>query len=59
MISAFKYDEATETLDVMFQRTGTYQYFDVPPDVVEGLRESSSKGRYMRSMIIDMYDYEK
>ena len=59
MISAFKYDESQETLEVMFHRTGIYRYFDVPIDVVEGLRESSSKGSYMRSMIIDMYDYEK
>jgi uncharacterized protein YuzE len=59
MISAFKYDETTETLDVMFHRTGIYRYFDVPVDVVEGLRESSSKGSYMRSMIIDMYDYQQ
>ena len=59
MISAFKYDETTETLEVIFHRTGVYQYFDVPADVVEGLRMSSSKGSYMRSMIIDTYDYEK
>jgi len=59
MISAFKYDETARTLDVMFHRTGIYRYFDVLADVVEGLRESSSKGSYMRSMIIDMYDYEK
>ncbi len=59
MISAFKYDETAEILDVMFNKTGIYRYFDVPLDVVEGLRESSSKGSYMRSMIIDMYDYEK
>lgn len=59
MISAFKYDETTGTLDVVFHRTGIYRYFDVPVDVVEGLRESSSKGSYMRSMIIDMYGYQK
>ena len=59
MIGAFKYDENTGMLDVIFHRTGTYRYFDVPLDVVEGLRESSSKGSYMRSMIIDLYDCEK
>ena len=58
MISAFKYDEAGETLDVMFTRTGLYRYFDVPPDVVEGLRKASSKGSYMRYEIIDFYNYE-
>jgi hypothetical protein len=59
MISAFKYDETAQTLDVMFHRTGIYRYFDVPVDVVTGLREASSKGRYMRSMIIERYDYEQ
>ena len=58
MISAFKYDEAEKTLDVMFTRTGLYRYFDVPPDVVEGLRKASSKGSYMRYAIIDFYNYE-
>lgn len=59
MISAFKYDEDSQTLEVAFNRTGIYQYYDVPPDIVDGLRESSSKGSYMRSMIIDMYAYTK
>lgn len=59
MISAFKYDEAEQTLEVAFNSTGSYRYFDVPPDVVKGLREASSKGSYMRWAIIDMYSYEK
>ena len=59
MISAFKYDEAEQILEVVFNRTGIYRYFDVPPDVVKGLREASSKGSYMRWAIIDMYDYEQ
>ena len=59
MISAFKYDESSQILEVIFHRTGLYRYFDVPVDAVEGLRESSSKGSYMRSMIIDYYAFEK
>lgn len=59
MISAFGYNEMTRELDVAFHRTGTYRYYDVPKDVFEGLRDASSQGSYMRSMIIDMYDYEK
>ncbi len=59
MISAFKYDEATGTLDVAFKRSGVYRYYDVPEHVVEGLRKATSKGGYMRSMIIDMYPWEK
>jgi hypothetical protein len=59
MISAFRYDPEEETLEVLFNRTGRYTYYDVSADVVEGLREASSKGSYMRSMIIDMYSYDK
>ncbi len=59
MISAFKYDESTQILEVIFHRTGLYRYFDVQADVVVGLREASSKGSYMRSMIIDCYAFEK
>ncbi|MCP4419675.1 MAG: KTSC domain-containing protein [Chloroflexi bacterium] len=59
MISAFKYDPATKELDVMFNRTGMYRYFDVPQDVIDDFREASSKGSFMRYAIIDMFDYEK
>jgi len=59
MISAFGYDEAEGILEVAFQRTGVYRYFDVPRHVFEGLRDASSKGSYLRSYIIDVYDYEK
>lgn len=59
MIQAFRYDESQRALEVMFTRTGVYRYFDVPKDVVDDLRVASSKGSYMRSMIINMYGYEK
>jgi uncharacterized protein YuzE len=59
MISAYGYDQVEGILDVAFHRTGVYRYFDVPHHVFEGLHEASSKGSYMRDMIIDMYPYEK
>ena len=59
MISAFKYDESTQILEVIFHRTGLYRYFDVPVEEVEGLRGASSIGSYMRSMIIDCYAFER
>lgn len=59
MISAFGYNEATNTLEIAYNRTGVYCYFDVPLHVVEELRNSSSKGSFIRDMIIDLYDYEK
>ena len=59
MISAFGYDEAEQILEIAFHSSGIYRYFDVPLDVFEGLRDAPSKGSYLRSMIVDMYDYEK
>jgi hypothetical protein len=59
MISAFGYDEAERILDVAFHKTGVYRYYNVPKKVFEGLRDASSKGSYLRSMIIDVYPYEK
>ena len=59
MISAFGYDETERILEIAFHSSGIYRYFDVPLDVFEGLRDAPSKGSYLRSMIVDMYDYEK
>ena len=59
MMSAFRYDEKHKTLEVVFKRTGVYRYFDVPLDVIEGLRKASSKGSYLRAMVIDLYPVEK
>ena len=55
MISAFGYDEAEGVLEAAFHSSGTYRYYDVPLHVFEGLRDASSKGSYMRAMIIDQY----
>lgn len=59
MISAFRYDPARQELDVMFNRTGQYRYFDVPPEIVQELREADSKGSFMRYAIINEFEYEK
>jgi hypothetical protein len=59
MISAFGYDETEGVLEVAFHTSGVYRYYDVPQDVFEGLRDASSKGSYLRNMIIDVYSYEK
>lgn len=59
MIAAFRYDETERVLEVVFCRTGVYVYFNVPPEVVEGLRNAPSKGSYMREMIIDFYPYRQ
>ena len=59
MISAYAYNEAEGILEVAFHSTGVYRYFDVPQHIFEGLHQASSKGRYLRAYIMDMYHYDK
>ncbi len=59
MIYAVGYDPDTQTLEVVFNRTGVYQYYDVPLEEYEGLMEAESKGRYMLDCIIDLYPWSK
>jgi hypothetical protein len=58
MIDAVGYDEEQQVLEVVFKRNGVYRYRDVPKQVYEGLLNASSKGSYMRELIIDMYPTE-
>ncbi|MBI3241559.1 MAG: KTSC domain-containing protein [Chloroflexi bacterium] len=44
MIHAVGYDQQKRILEIIFNSGGTYQYFDVPPDVYEGLLKAESKG---------------
>ncbi len=55
MISAVGYDKESQTLHVMFNSGKLYSYFEVPPEIYEELMEADSKGRYMRSCVIDCY----
>jgi hypothetical protein len=55
MISAFRYDEGKQILEVAFQNTDTYRYLNVPVEVAEGLRQAESKGNYMQANVIDVY----
>jgi uncharacterized damage-inducible protein DinB len=59
MISRFGYDAKEEILELNFLSRGRYRYFGVPYEVFEQLRDSSSKGSYIRDLIIDQYDYKK
>ncbi len=58
MIQAFGYDEAKETLLVIFNSRKTYQYSEVPKEVYEELLAADSKGSYMRDCVIDCYPYQ-
>jgi hypothetical protein len=59
MISAYGYDAENEILDLAFHRTGDYRYYDVPNEVFQQLHSASSKGSYIRDLIVDQYRWEK
>jgi hypothetical protein len=59
MIYAVGYDPETQTLEVVFNRTGVYIYEGVPQEVYDGLLAADSKGSYMRAYIIAMYPTRK
>ena len=51
-----EYDELTRQLDIWFNETGLYSYYNVPASIYAGLLAASSKGRYFNEHIRDRYD---
>lgn len=54
-LNAFRYDEDRRVLQIRFHSGRTYDYKDVPEDVVEGLKQASSPGAYFNSNIKGVY----
>ncbi|MFB2660930.1 KTSC domain-containing protein [Shewanella mangrovisoli] len=52
------YDENTSTLEIEF-RSGTYQYFDVPYHIYEGLINASSAGSFHHQNIKNHFAYNR
>jgi hypothetical protein len=55
---AVGYDSSSSTLRIEFHN-GTYDYYDVPTNIYQGLLNSSSKGSYHASYIKDAYRYRR
>lgn len=51
VISRIAYDQEARVLDIWFHDSGRYCYFEVPPDIYEGLRTAPSAGRYFVEQI--------
>ena len=58
-IEAVGYDEGSGTLQVEFKNGSTYQYFDVPIRVFEGLRDAGSVGAYLSSNIKGVFRFSR
>lgn len=50
-VASVGYDEMSATLEVGFNDGSVYQYFGVPPDVYEGLMNTSSKGSFLNHYV--------
>ncbi len=53
------YDEETNTLEIIFNSSGTYQYSGVPIDVYKELLGASSVGQYFQQNIKGQYSFRK
>jgi len=58
-LEAAGYDAASRTLRLRFRNGGLYDYFDVPPDVHEGLVTSEHPWTEWREHIKTTYDYHR
>lgn len=58
-ISAIGYDEDSETLQIEFKHGSSYQYFDVPAQLYDGLIQASSIGQFLNSQVKGHYRYSR
>ena len=58
-ISELGYDENRRVLEVLFHGGSVYQYFDVPPQIYNELRQASSVGQYINANIKGYFRYAR
>ncbi|WP_217805688.1 KTSC domain-containing protein [Roseovarius sp. A-2] len=58
-VSAIGYDEDSQTLQVEFNSGATYQYFDVPQQIFEGMLDAGSVGQYLNQYVKGVFRYSR
>ncbi|EGQ60659.1 hypothetical protein GGI1_01808 [Acidithiobacillus sp. GGI-221] len=58
-IARFAYDKQNQVLRVEFKNGGQYDYFDVPENVFEGMRNAPSRGQYLAQQVKGIYRYAR
>jgi len=58
-VAAIGYEEDSQTLQVEFKNGTTYQYFDVPLAIFEGMRDATSVGQYLNQHIKGAFRYSR
>ena len=59
VIKAFRYDEQSRTLFVIFQSGELYAYDGVEPETYAAMTRSISRGRFFMKHVRDRYAYGK
>ena len=59
VIAAMKYDRTSFVLTIRFVSGLVYNYKDVPEEVFNSLKTSSSKGAFLNQHIKGKYQFEK
>jgi len=58
-IREVSYYPDVERLFVEFKSGKEYEYFNVPVHVMNGLREASSKGKFLNKYVLAFYRFKK
>lgn len=53
------YEQEENLLRVQFQNGSTYDYFDVPADVYEGILRAPSAGRFFNENVSGEFAYQR
>ena len=48
-VDAFRYDKSTSSLYIQFHGARRYKYFNIPPDMAEGLATAPSPGGWFHA----------
>ena len=59
VIRSLRYDEAAETLLIVFQSGRRYRYRNVPAETVKEMRAAFAKGEFFNARIRGRFEYEE
>ncbi len=54
-----EYNNKNEYLTIYFKNEGLYRYLNVPHFYWRGLRESSSKGKFINNFVVNKFKFTK
>lgn len=59
VIAKMEYARETETLRIIYRSGAVYDYFKIPPEIFNEMKNSFSKGVFLNNRIKPLYDFEK